>query len=333
MPKFNSPRLKFPSGEQRKFVEEVLCVSGLKIEKLAPLVNVSPRTIRDWRREKFNITEKALDTFCKKFIIPQPANKSSLIEDWKQMKLGISRMGGFAYYDRYGLPGTIESRRRGGIAGMAKLRKLGKIPPVKIFNRPKLSEKLAEFFGIMLGDGSMSKLQINITLNSVADANYINVVINLCNKLFGVRPKDRKRKRQNARVIYYDGINLVKYLIKFGLIPGNKVKNQVGVPKWILNNSKYKTACLRGLMDTDGGVFTHRYKVNDKPYAYRKICFTNRSLPLLHFVYQTLMELGFNPKLVDKVENKKVWLYNTHEVDRYLSLVKSSNERLSKHTL
>lgn len=84
-------------------------------------------------------------------------------------------------------------------------------------------------------------------------------------------------------------------------------------------------------MDTDGGVFIHKYKVNNKTYSYRKINFTNRSLPLLNFVYNTLKEIGFTPKLLDKIENKKVWLYNTSEVARYLDVVGSNNQRLLKY--
>ena len=93
---------------------------------------------------------------------------------------------------------------------------------------------------------------------------------------------------------------------------------------------EYSAACLRGLMDTDGGVFLHKYRVNGKIYSYKKICFTNRSVPLLDFVEETLLRLGFNPKKILKVENKKVWLYNSNEVEEYLGLVGTSNQRLKK---
>lgn len=88
---------------------------------------------------------------------------------------------------------------------------------------------------------------------------------------------------------------------------------------------------MRGLMDTDGGVFLHRYKVNGKGYAYKKISFSNRSVPLLFFVANTLHELGFTPKIIDKIENKKVWLYNEQEVKRYLQIVGTHNARLLKY--
>jgi len=53
-------------------------------------------------------------------------------------------------------------------------------------------------------------------------------------------------------------------------------------------------------------------------------------VPLLDFVEETLLRLGFNPKKILKVENKKVWLYNSNEVEEYLGLVGTSNQRLKK---
>lgn len=333
LPKFGLPRLMFPKGKQREFLELVFQKSGLRVDDIAKIVKVSPRTIRDWKREKFHITENAIDIICNKFEITPPRMMSKMVEKWRIYKYEISRKGGFAYYNKYGLLGSIESRRRGGIAGIAKLREMGLATPIKIFNLPKQSIKLAEFVGIMLGDGHIDKIQIEITLNSIADADYSNFVLNLCNELYCCYPKMIKAKNCNALRIYYNGINLVKFLTSIGMIVGNKVKQQVGVPEWINNKIEYKIACLRGLMDTDGGIFIHKYKVNKKIYSYKKICFVNRSMPLLYFVYNTLNELGFTAKLIDKVENKRVWLYNTQEIQKYLEIVKSNNQRLNKYII
>lgn len=323
--------LKFPSGEQRKFVETVFAKSGMNANGLAKIVNVSTRTIRDWKREKYNMTKHAVHIFAKIFSIPLPKDENKFVADWQELRFKASQIGGNVYFSKYGVPGTIESRKRGGIAGLTRLRELGLAAPVRQFASPLQSVDLAEFVGIMLGDGNIGRLQIEITLNSIVDADYSIFVLNLCNKLFGCFPKIIKRKDCNALSIYYNGINLVKFLTEIGMIVGNKVKQQVGVPDWIKDKIEYKTACVRSLMDTDGGVYIHTYKVNGKYYSYKNICFTNRSVPLLHFIYDTLNELGFTAKIVENVENKRVWLYNTHEVDRYLRVVKSSNQRLNRY--
>ena len=79
-------------------------------------------------------------------------------------------------------------------------------------------------------------------------------------------------------------------------------------------------------MDTDGGVFLDRYTVNGKEYCYKKVCFTNKSMPLIDFVYQTLIKFGFHPKTYS---DNKVWLYSYKEANRYLSEIGSSNQRLN----
>ena len=160
---------------------------------------------------------------------------------------------------------------------------------------------------------------------------YSKFVINLISKLFGFQPSVSIRKDFNVIVITGSGIKSIKYFQTIGLKIGNKVKQQVDVPKWIQDNIDYQIACLRGLMDTDGGVFLHRYKVNGKRYIYKKISFTNKSVPLLRFVVRVLKCLKYSPKLIDKVENKKVWLYNESEVNRYLREIGSNNFRLLKY--
>lgn len=332
LPKFGKPRLKFPKRGQKKIVEDIFEKSNLDACGLGDIVGVSPRTIRDWKREKYCISKRALTKLCYLYSIPLPKSTTKLIRNWQQYRFNISQRGGLAFYKKYGLPGTKESRIRGGLAGLAKIRALELAPPIKIFRSPRKSVNLAEFVGIMLGDGSVGKQQMSITLNSIADAKYIKYVSHLCEELFGVTPKLKKKKNCNAVDIYYSGVNLIAFLQKIGLKKGNKVKQQVDVPNWIKCQQKFKIMCLRGLMDTDGGVFLHKYKVNSKQYMYQKICFSNHSIPLLLFVFKVLQELGFNPKIINQknVVNKKVWLYNSLEVEKYLNIVGSSNLRLNR---
>ncbi|MBI4035707.1 LAGLIDADG family homing endonuclease [Candidatus Daviesbacteria bacterium] len=84
---------------------------------------------------------------------------------------------------------------------------------------------------------------------------------------------------------------MVKYLTSKGLSLGNKVCLQVGVPNWILSKEDYIKACIRGLIDTDGSFVLHRYTIKGKIYTYPKISFSNRSEPLLEFVYQGLRSI------------------------------------------
>lgn len=323
-------RIKFLAGQQQEFIGKLYSKSGLTTNQLAKLAKVHPRSFRDWRREKLTMTLFAAKLFCKKFEIYLPEDKSILIERWQKTKQNAGRIGGIMRFKKHGSPATEEGRRRGGIKAIANLRKNGIVPVVKIYKQPQFSRELAEYVGIMLGDGGITPGQCTVTCNSIADKDYIHFVTYLGKQLFGEEPKWFKKKDCNAVTLYYNGSSLTRYFVKIGLKIGNKVKQQVDVPGWIKESQEYKIACLRGLMDTDGGVFAHRYKVNNKKYSYRKLCFSNRSVPLLMFVKETLFQLGFTPKIIDKVENKKVWLYNTNEVERYLKSVGTHNPRLLK---
>ena len=324
-------RIKFDSGQQKRFIEEIYTKSNLSTEELAKIVGIHPRSFRDWKGEKLTMTLSAAELLCLKFNHVLPEDKENLVNRWMKSKRDASKIGGFARFEKHGSPGTEEGRWKGGIKSIANLKKNGIIPSVKIYNVPEnFSEDLAEYVGIMLGDGGITSSQCTITLNSYADRDYISFVSDFSYKFFGEKPKMFKKKDCNAITLYYNGSALVRYLCSIGLKVGNKVKQQVDVPDWIKISRPYRIACLRGLMDTDGGVFTHKYAVNGKQYRYKKICFSNRSMPLLLFVMKTLGELSFNPKIIDKVENKKVWLYNESEVNRYLSTVGSHNLRLLK---
>lgn len=323
-------RTKFLPGQQQEFIESVYIKSGLTTNQLAELAQVHPRSFRDWRREKLTMTLFAAEFFCKKFEVVLPEDKGILIDRWQKAKQEASRIGGIALFKKHGSPATNEGRRKGGIKAIANLKKNGIIPSVKIYRQPNFSKELAEYVGIMLGDGGITSGQCTITLNSIVDKDYIRFVSELAEKLFGEVPRYFKKKDCNATTLYYNSSFLVRYFLEIGLKIGNKVKQQVDVPDWIKQVKEYRIACLRGLMDTDGGVFLHKYKVKGKEYLYKKISFSNRSRPLLVFVAETLRELGFTPKIIDKVENKKIWLYNESEVKQYLSIVGTHNPRLLK---
>ena len=325
-------RLKFLPDQQREFFQKVTREAGLSSDSLAKIVGVSGRTYRDWQKGRFTIPLRSANILCQQFAVRLPEEEEVMVGRWKRAKEKAGQIGGRACFNRYGSLGTLEGRRKGGKNALRVARQKGLIPWSKKYALPKrYSALLAEFIGIMLGDGGLSLGQVAITLNGEADRFYLPFLLFLTKKLFEADFHWIKRKNTKAVIIYNNGVNLVNFLVSIGLKVGNKVKNQVGVSDWIKKRKQYRIACLRGLMDTDGGIFLHRYKVAGNNYLYTKLCFTNRSLPLLSFVYKTLRELGFEAKIILKVENKKVWLYNSNEVDCYLKIVGTHNPRLLKY--
>src|SRR3989338_5277525 len=96
----------------------------------------------------------------------------------------------------------------------------------------KRSADLAEFFGIMLGDGRLSPSQIIITLGN-KEKNYVSYVQQKIKGIFRAHPKISVRKL-GYHDVYLGSVELVRWLKNEGLVH-NKVKSQIGAPKWIFD--------------------------------------------------------------------------------------------------
>lgn len=248
----------------------------------------------------------------------------------KEIKSSGARLGGLRRIELYGNPGTAVGRSAGGRKSIrlfhtnkALANRKGFILRKEI-KYPKKSHELAELFGILLGDGCIpGNHQITVTFDSRYDQRYALYIGNLFKKLFGLDYFIFNRKDSNGGVLLVNSSNLVDFLVKQGLKSGNKVKNQVEVPGWIRNRSEYSISCLRGLMDTDGGIYTHSYYSSGKRYKYLKICFTNYSNPLLNFVFGTLRNLNYKTYLI----GRHVSIYSVSEVKRYYTEIGFNNPK------
>ncbi|MFA6285722.1 MAG: LAGLIDADG family homing endonuclease [Parcubacteria group bacterium] len=252
-----------------------------------------------------------------------------------------AKNGGRATAEKYGGPGTMEGRKKGGKKSQLK-RKL--FPELyqncnlrKIIKIPHKSSELSELIGIFLGDGGISNAsQITITLNKKNDRGYSRKVKKIIENLFDIKPviyKLSSPKSKNVIRLVVSSANLVDFLEKNGIKKGSKVKNQVDVPSWIKRNLEFSKSCLRGLVDTDGGVYYHRHMSNGCKSFNIGLCFTNKSVPLLNFVKKILERLNFNPKVSSGGYN--IFLYREPEVLRYEKEIDFSNsyqkERIKKY--
>ncbi len=326
--KIISKRVSFPEGKQKSFIDKIL--SKISIKEAAAFCGLSERTIRDWRREKFLIDYKALKILCNKSHFSLPRN-IKLKDSYWYVKKGASK-GGKAVWKKYGRIGSDpEYRKKKWYEWWERIGKykqhpiINKPSPIKKSNKSKY---LAEFVGIVLGDGGITKYQIVITLHSKDDKEYSKFVIALIEKLFSVPVGVNYDKKSLSVDLAISRIRLVRFCVeKLGLKIGDKIKQQVDIPSWIKQKKKYVIACLRGLMDTDGCVFTHRYKVNGKLYKYKKLAFTSYSKPLRQSVFDILKNIGLNPRLVQRSD---VRLDSIDDVKRYFQLVGSHNPKLLK---
>lgn len=176
------------------------------------------------------------------------------------------------------------------------------------------SDALAEFIGVLLGDGHLTPTQVTVTLGSKDE--YAGYVQALMGALFAVRPKKVTLVRGDY-LIYLGSTQLVRWLLSMGLA-FNKVKAQVGIPRWIFARTSFRRAVIRGLFDTDGSVYRLRSSC--------QISFCNRSRPLLHSVRRILVGLEFHPS---RISGYNLYLTRRDDLKRFVREIGFGNQ---KHT-
>lgn len=316
------PRVLFATGKQGKFLTEIKQVMNTGTDKLALDCGVHPRTIRDWQREKYLISQEAVTALQNISGVPFPKILEILPDYWSTRKAG--QVGARGRLTRHGNPGTADGRHRGGVTAYKKMQQSTLATGFtfrRTFVKPKPSALLAEFLGIMLGDGNIGPYQISISLNATTDADYVDFVVDVIIRLFGLIPSQTTRK--NACNIVVSSIGLIEFLCQKGLVRGNKVTHQVSLPSWILQHPDFVKASLRGLMDTDGSIYGARHTIAETKYTHACLCFRNYSKPLLDEAYQNMINLGYHPKM----GHNRICLYRQKEIKRYFEEVGSHNPK------
>jgi len=323
--RFKSKRVLFKKGEQKNFLIRVCKNLDISDQEIADKLGVHRRTFQDWCREKYSMTETALTQLSTISKIAVPKGVKFVGKYWYTSENG--RKGALARMKKYGnVAGNPEYRKRKWKEWWLKE---GRYLPHPIINvstpikTPRLSKKLAEFVGIMMGDGGMSEYQVHITLHREDDKEFIKYVVQLIDELFGIKPCVYTNHRDLGDNVVVSRRELVLFCRdKLGLHIGNKIRQGLDIPAWIYKKREYKIACVRGLIDTDGSVFTHRYRVSGKMYSYKKLSFTSMSPPLIISVLSILKSEGLNPRLA---RGKDIWLDSKADVARYFKTFGFSN--------
>lgn len=181
--------------------------------------------------------------------------------------------------------------------------------PVKKIRKGK---DLAEFIGIMLGDGNIFRNAITVTLDK-RNSLYKDHVKNLFEDLFGIKFREKIHKGRNTLYLYCYNQILTEKLIHFGLKRGNKIKNKIEIPQWIKESKNYSKSCIRGLIDTDGCIY---FSKRDKQ---KYIKFTNFNQILLKDFREMTKNLGYN---FAKANKNNSCLYRKKEVARFINEIK-----------
>ena len=149
----------------------------------------------------------------------------------------------------------------------------------------------AYLIGIALGDGNLSNPNGRATrLRITCDKKY-PVLLNRINaSLKKLLPQNKVTIIDRGNCVdvscysnYWEG------LVGWKAKGGSKIKQSVKIPKWAKDNKKYSIQCLKGLMETDGSIYTDR--------NYTTVNFVTYIPTLANDVIEIIKKLDFKPNL------------------------------------
>ncbi|MBR9682208.1 MAG: hypothetical protein GOV02_00890 [Candidatus Aenigmarchaeota archaeon] len=178
---------------------------------------------------------------------------------------------------------------------------------------------MAEFIGILLGDGniyiqeSTGNYQIRIAFDAIKEIGFLKYVNKLIEKLFDTTFYTK----------YHRTVN-VMYLCKGSkeICSGLKIilpKNRI--PNWIFQDSKMLSSCIRGLIDTDGSIF----RMSRKDPHLLRIGFKNTNQGLLKDFKNGLEILGYHPSKI--ICKESVFLSRQGEIKKYIKDIRFNNPK------
>lgn len=290
-------RIVLKKGKQKELIE--LAKKDLTWDELAKNVNhARAYLMNELRHEQRFLSEETYKRLC--FLVKLNFDNfiiDKLDDNWGRAKGGKNSEGGYT----------------------------------KKLTPPQESTELAELFGIILGDGHVEEIKIgkkircySITIagDSRNDRYYLeNYVSNLFTKLLGESGTIKFSKTSNSIWLRIHGKKIVEFINQKGIKSGNKKRNSQRIPSWILENSDYLRACLRGLIDADGCIYYISKKINRN----LRISFTSYIPALMNDVRNSFINLGFNPSKI--IREQDIYLSSKQDVDKFIKEIGFSNDK------
>jgi len=308
-------RMVFAKGKQRDFINNVCEELGISARKLCLLykdrLGVSYSVMKRYRREEYLLPLHLVEELCQIADLPlESLEIQGLMPDnWGAIKGGRKGIRTLSAKYEQQLKGW---RTKGGTTARKRQPSIS----LKKVILPTLNDRLSEFIGIHLGDGTLTKYFLKITQDPRYDLPYVSYIEALTKDLFGISPAIRKEKNGSLIYIQLFSRTACEYLHNKWNVPyGDKIKGKATIPHEIMENKELVISCLRGLMDTDGSVSKDGNNISIRFYSHNKVLVDQvedigRSLEI--FTFRNPLETG-----------TKSW----NNVIEYFHIVGSSNLR------
>ncbi len=172
-------------------------------------------------------------------------------------------------------------------------------PPKPITLPEYLSEELAEFLGLYIGDGSLRDYSLRFGVFG-EDTDLVDRICNLSQELFNLDPQVKKLSRVNMYEVSLNSIHLSSYLRNNGLAKSSSLEAKVPNPI-LKSNNKVIQAFIRGLFEADGSV-------ND-----RGIEFFSASKQITKQIQFLLLGLGICSRVTSRKDGYRLHIKNNRD--------------------
>ncbi|MBI2110424.1 hypothetical protein HYT51_01435 [Candidatus Woesearchaeota archaeon] len=191
-----------------------------------------------------------------------------------------------------------------------------------------LSEDLAYFLGLFIGDGFTNKYGNHYMFQFIGHKQelgfYKNEVVPIAKRLFNLVPNIKEDNIGNfIRVDYYSSCLFRLTTERFKIERGRKSKT-VLVPKEILKSDrKFLHSFIAGLYDAESCVFFDRRKKYTKPYP--RIDLHMNNLDILNQIKNALDEDSIVSNVF--VKNSRLLIYGEENIRKFLSEIPIKNPK------
>lgn len=310
-------RIVFIPGKQREMVLGFISHTGKSQVKAAKLLGVPRRTLRNWINETRTIPAGIFGKMihaCPELKIFSSSIRKVLDANWGRTKGGKNCYA--VLRKKYGEDELMRRKRSGGAASIKlRLEKITrKLPPPD-------DARVLELLGALIGDGwigiSGGRKQVCFCGNLRQQA-YAKHLRKLLCRAFGVRGYFKLREKNTVfYIIVNSGPIFDFFKNEFDFPVGTKKKfNTLLLP----SETEEGLTIIRGIFDTDGGIYMDNAPGYARPYPVVDI--TSHNPELLGWISKTLTKKGF------KVISLKysIRLKTISQVERWFNEVKPSNK-------
>jgi len=196
------------------------------------------------------------------------------------------------------------------------------------------SPAMAEFFGIMTGDGCLSntgkgrgsgnKYWIYICGHKIDDRDHYEHIKRLLMDIFKKGTKICERKKEKTIFIRFSDKKIFQDFSMLGF-PIGREYDKLDIPDWIFNKKENFISFLRGLFDTDGS-FVLSKQHRKIPY-YPRIEITTKSKILAEKIKVLINKLGIRCSLSKKKVCSRLEVSGRENCSNWMKIIGSRNPK------